>query len=192
MENLSETVPGDYYFIRDASVSLVHLLSWDLAGIMDKIQFGDYLAKVPRVSNMIYTVVLLVPFVVPWVRRSLFPTRRAPPAARRDPAQRRLRRMGDSRLRRARLAPHVPPVVGGDHDAAAYATESVFGNLTLAVSSTIVQVLRFPHRFQLILFVLAPALMTLSLAWGIDRLMGRRSSRAARPERTGTASTSSR
>ena len=76
VENLSETVPGDYYFIRDASVSLVHILSWDLAGIMDKINFGDYLAKVPRVSNIIYTVILLVPFAVPWVRRSLVPTRR--------------------------------------------------------------------------------------------------------------------
>lgn len=30
--NLAETVPGDYYFIKDASVSLVHVLSWDLAG----------------------------------------------------------------------------------------------------------------------------------------------------------------
>nr|MCH9731011.1 hypothetical protein [Actinomycetes bacterium] len=44
--DLSETVPGDYYFIRDASVSLIHILSWDLAGIMDKINFGDYLAKI--------------------------------------------------------------------------------------------------------------------------------------------------
>ena len=47
VDNLSETVPGDYYFIRDASVSLVHILSWDLAGIMDKILYGDYLAKTP-------------------------------------------------------------------------------------------------------------------------------------------------
>jgi hypothetical protein len=184
VENLSETVPGDYYFIRDASVSLVHLLSWDLAGIMDKIQFGDYLAKVPRVSNMIYTVVLLVPFVVPWVRRSLFPTRR----------HRQL--LGVILLNVAFAAwatvgyaePGWLPTFHRSLAAttrAAYATESMFGNLTLAVSSTIVQVLRFPHRFQLILFALAPALMTLSLAWGIDRLLGRRPSRAARPERTG-------
>ena len=67
--NLSETVPGDYYFIRDASVSLVHILSWDLAGIMDKINYGDYLAKVPRVSNIAYTVLILVPVAVPAVRR---------------------------------------------------------------------------------------------------------------------------
>ena len=68
--DLSETVPGDYYFIRDASVSLVHILSWDLAGIMDKINFGDYLAKVPRVSNMVYTALILVPIAVPSVRRT--------------------------------------------------------------------------------------------------------------------------
>lgn len=184
VENLSETVPGDYYFIRDASVSLVHLLSWDLAGIMDKIQFGDYLAKVPRVSNMIYTVILLVPFVVPWVRRSLFPTRR-----HRQLLGVILLNVGFAAWATVGYAePGWLPTFHRSLAAttrAAYATESVFGNLTLAVSSTIVQVLRFPHRFQLILFALAPALMTLSLAWGIDRLLGRRASRGARPQRTG-------
>ena len=185
VENLSETVPGDYYFIRDASVSLVHLLSWDLAGIMDKIQFGDYLAKVPRVSNMIYTVILLVPFVVPWVRRSLFPTRR-----HRQLLGVILFNVGFAAWATVGYAePGWLPTFHRSLAAttrAAYATDSVFGNLTLAVSSTIVQVLRFPHRFQLTLFALAPALMTLSLAWGIDRLMGRRASRAARPQRTGS------
>ena len=93
----------------------MHLLSWDLAGIMDKIQFGDYLAKVPRVSNMIYTVVLLVPFVVPWVRRSLFPTRRHRQLLGVILLNVGVRGLGDGRLRRARLAPDVPPVAGGDH-----------------------------------------------------------------------------
>jgi hypothetical protein len=184
VENLSETVPGDYYFIRDASVSLVHLLSWDLAGIMDKIQFGDYLAKVPRVSNMIYTIVLLVPFAVPWVRRSLFPTRR-----HRQLLGVILVNVGFAAWATVGYAePGWLPTFHRSLAAttrAAYATESIFGNLTLAVSSTIVQVLRFPHRFQLILFALAPALMTLSLAWGIDRLMGRRSTRSARQPRSG-------
>jgi hypothetical protein len=177
--NLSETVPGDYYFIRDASVSLVHLLSWDLAGIMDKIQFGDYLAKVPRVSNMIYTVILLVPFVLPWVRRSLFPTRR-----HRQLLGVVLVNIGFAAWATVGYAePGWLPTFHRSLAAttrAAYATDSVFGDLTLAVSSTIVQVLRFPHRFQLILFALAPMLLTLSLAWGIDRLMGRRSSRVER------------
>ncbi len=40
--NLTDTVPGDFYFIQDASVSWLHELSWDLAGITDKILFGDY------------------------------------------------------------------------------------------------------------------------------------------------------
>ncbi|HET9944705.1 MAG TPA: hypothetical protein VFR56_03565, partial [Actinomycetes bacterium] len=58
--NLSETVPGDYYFIRDASVSWLHIISWDLAGITDKIMFGDYLAKVPRYPNLVYSLLLVV------------------------------------------------------------------------------------------------------------------------------------
>ena len=45
--NLSETVPGDFYFITDASIPLLHMLSWDMAGIMDKYIGGDYLAKEP-------------------------------------------------------------------------------------------------------------------------------------------------
>ena len=73
--NLSDTVPGDFYFIQDASVSWLHLLSWDLAGITDKILFGDYLAKVPRYPDALYTLLLFAPLVVPPMRRRLFPNR---------------------------------------------------------------------------------------------------------------------
>ena len=170
--NLSETVPGDYYFIRDASVSWAHIISWDLAGITDKIQFGDYLAKVPRYPNVAYTLLLLVPLVVPFVRRRLFPTR----------PHRQLLGVVYVSIAFAFWATigYAEPVwFPTFHRALAgltramYATDSAAGDLTLAITSTIVQVLRFPHRFQLILFMLAPLVMTLPLAFGIDRLSGR-------------------
>jgi hypothetical protein len=167
--NLSETVPGDYYFIKDASVSLVHILSWDLAGIMDKINFGDYLAKVPRVPNMVYTLLFFVPLVVPSVRRSLFPSR----------AHRQL--LGVIYVNAgfaiwATVGYGEPNWFPTFHRSLAaltrtlYRTESPVGDLTLAFSSTIVQVLRFPHRFQLLLFMLAPLIMALPLAWAIERI----------------------
>ncbi|WP_141564366.1 FUSC family protein [Mycolicibacterium palauense] len=172
VSDLSETVPGDYYFIRDASVSLLHILSWDLAGIMDKINFGDYLAKVPRVSNIVYTVLILVPIAVPRVRRTLLTSR----------PQRQL--FG---VIYVNVAFAVWATVGyGDptwfptfHRSVAALTRSVAelnstaGDATLAIASTVVQVLRFPHRFQLILFMLAPLLLALSLAWALGAL-GRR------------------
>ena len=167
--NLSETVPGDYYFIKDASVSLVHILSWDLAGIMDKINFGDYLAKVPRVPNMVYMLLFFVPLVVPGVRGALFPSR----------AHRQL--LGVVYVNAgfaiwATVGYGEPNWFPTFHRSLAaltrtlYRTESPAGDLTLAISSTIVQVLRFPHRFQLILFMMAPLIMALPLAWGIERL----------------------
>lgn len=164
--DLSETVPGDYYFIRDASVSLLHILSWDLAGIMDKINYGDYLAKVPRVSNIVYTALILVPIAVPGVRRSLLQGR----------PQRQL--FG---VIYVNVAFAVWATVGyGEptwfptfHRSIAALTRSVAelnpaaGDAALSLASTIVQVLRFPHRFQLILFMLAPLLLALPIAWAM-------------------------
>ena len=183
VENLSETVPGDYYFIRDASVSLIHTLSWDLAGIMDKIQFGDYLAKTPRVSNMIYSLLFLAPLTVPWIRRSLFTTR----------AHRQLLGVVSVTAFFATWAtvgyaePGWLPTFHRSLAAttrALYATDSGIGDLTLTVSSTVVQVLRFPHRFQLILFVLAPVLATLAIAWAIQLVISS-DLRVSRPSRVG-------
>lgn len=175
--NLSETVPGDYYFIRDASVSWLHVLSWDLAGIMDKILYGDYLAKVPRVSNLVYSVIFLVPFVVPQVRRALLTTR----------AHRQLfgvLAVVSAFAFWATIGYAEPQWFPSFHRTLAAVTRALaandgpVGSISLAISSTIVQVLRFPHRFQLLLFVIAPLIMSLALAWTVDTLykrwMGRR------------------
>ena len=179
VENLSETVPGDYYFIRDASVSLVHVFSWDLAGIMDKILFGDYLAKVPRVSNMAYSLLAFAPLLVPGLRRSLFRYRQ----------HRQL--LGVIYVNVvfaiwATVGYANPSWFPTFHRSLAattrtlYATETPIGDLALGISSTVVQVLRFPHRFQLILFMLGPLLMTLPLAWVIERLNNRHGVRDGR------------
>lgn len=179
VENLSETVPGDYYFIRDASVSLVHVFSWDLAGIMDKILFGDYLAKVPRVSNMVYSLLAFSPLLIPGLRRSLFRYRQ----------HRQLLGVIYVNVIFAIWAtvgyanPSWFPTFHRSLAAttrALYATETPIGDLTLGISSTVVQVLRFPHRFQLVLFMLGPLLMTLPLAWAIERLNDRHGVRATR------------
>lgn len=169
--NISETVPGDYYFIRDASVSLVHILSWDLAGIMDKIQFGDYLSKTPRVPNMIYSVLTFVPLLVGRVRRALFTTR----------AHRQLLGVIYVNVNFAIWAtvgygdPEWFPTFHRSLAAttrALYSTETPIGDLTLEIAATIVQVLRFPHRFQLILFMLGPAVLSLPVALTIQKLTG--------------------
>ncbi len=172
VENLSETVPGDYYFIRDASVSWLHVLSWDLAGIMDKILYGDYLAKVPRVSNLAYSLLFIAPFVVPRIRRSLLVTR----------AHRQL--FGVLAVVSvfavwATIGYAEPQWFPSFHRTLAAVTrtlaaqEGPLGSLALDVSSSIVQVLRFPHRFQLLLFVFAPLVMSLTIAWTIDALLNR-------------------
>lgn len=170
--NLTDTVPGDYYFIRDASVSWLHELSWDLAGITDKILYGDYLAKVPRYPNAVYTVLLFVPLLVPAVRRRLFPTR----------AHRQLLGVMYVAIAFALWATigYAEPLwfptfhrTLADLAIAANDSHSAVGNLVVTLAGTIVQILRFPHRFQLILFMLAPLVMSLTLAHLIDLVSGR-------------------
>jgi hypothetical protein len=178
VENLSETVPGDYYFIRDASVSWLHVFSWDLAGIMDKVLFGDYLAKVPRYPNIVYTLLFFAPIVLPSIRRTLLASR----------PHRQLYGVIYVTAGFAMWAtigyaePQWFPTFHRSMAAVTrslYATDTPVGDLTLDVASTVVQVLRFPHRFQLILFMLAPLVMSLGLAWAIDLLHIRRFQGAA-------------
>ncbi|MCC9074830.1 hypothetical protein FKZ61_001690 [Litorilinea aerophila] len=183
--NLSETVPGDFYFITDASIPIAHLLSLDMAGIMDKMMTGDYLAREPRYANMVYTVSLLLPLFWPQMRRRLFNT-----AARRRFLFVAYLNVFFSMW--ATLGYSEPAWLPTFHrtiaaiSLAAYGMESVVGDLILKVTSTIVQVLRFPHRFELILFMMACILMPLSLAqliqWIQERLQewGRWSSTAWR------------
>ena len=185
--NLSETVPGDYYFIRDASVSWLHVLSWDLAGITDKILFGDYLAKVPRYPNMAYTLLLLVPSLVPAGAPALFPSRPHRQLLGVIYVNDDVRDLGHLRLRASqsgsrRSTGRWPPDPRrhGDHRPSA--------SLTLTITSTIVQVLRFPHRFQLILFMLAPLVMTLTAGgWASTHVSARWTARSRRGDRGPTA-----
>jgi hypothetical protein len=183
VENLSETVPGDYYFIRDASVSWLHMLSWDLAGIMDKVLYGDYLSKVPRVSNLVYSAVFFAPLLVPAIRRSLRPTR----------AHRQF--FGVVYIVSvfamwATIGYAEPAWFPTFHRTMSsitrtlYATDTPIGDLALSISASVVQVLRFPHRFQLILYVVAPVTMSLTVAWAVDALRWRW--RPRRPEAEGS------
>lgn len=170
--NLTDTVPGDFYFIQDASVSWLHELSWDLAGITDKILFGDYLAKVPRYPNALYTLLLFVPLVVPGVRRRLFRSR----------PHRQLLGVITVTIVFSLWAtigygePLWFPTFHRTLAAVAITaneSHSAIGNLVVTAAGTVVQILRFPHRFQLILFMLAPLVMSLTLALLIDLVSGR-------------------
>lgn len=159
--NLSETVPGDFYFITDASISLKHLLALDMAGIMDKMMTGDYLAKDPRYANIFYTVMVLLPLLLPAMRRSIFNSR----------AQRQFLFVAYVNVffsMWATLGYSEPNWLPTFHrtiaaiSLQAYGMQSTLGDLVLMITSTIVQVLRFPHRFELILFMMACILMPIS------------------------------
>jgi hypothetical protein len=161
--NLSETVPGDFYFITDASISYRHLLALDMAGIMDKWMTGDYLAREPRYANIIYTLALLAPLFVPRIRRRIFDT-----GPRRQFLLIAYANVFFSMW--ATLGYSEPGWLPTFHrtiaaiSRLAYGAQSTVGDLVLTITSTIVQVLRFPHRFELILFMMACVLMPITLA----------------------------
>ena len=162
--NLSETVPADYYFIQDASIPLQHLLAFDMAGIMDKALTGDYLAKDPRWANIIYMVILFLPFFVKRVRNEIFNT---PP----------LRAFFTIAYTTtlfsiwATLGYSDPPWFPTFHRVfeftSKYAgnTHTFVGDLVVQLLGTIIQVLRFPHRFEFLMFMMACVLIPMGVIW---------------------------
>ncbi|HRW45962.1 MAG: hypothetical protein M9936_24200 [Caldilinea sp.] len=169
--NLSETVPGDFYFITDASIAWKHLLALDMAGIMDKMMTGDYLAKEPRYANVFYTIMIMLPLFLPVMRRTVFDT----------PERRKfvfVIYLNVFFSMWATLGYSEPEWLPTFHrtialiSRTAYGMQSTIGDLVLMITSTIVQVLRFPHRFELILFMVACILMPISLTMIIQWLQG--------------------
>ncbi|MFM8321194.1 MAG: hypothetical protein ACKOC5_09795 [Chloroflexota bacterium] len=162
--NLSETVPGDYYFIVDASISPGHLLAFDMAGIMDKYTTGDYLSKTPRWANSVYTLLMMLPLLWGRMRRSLFSS-----DAMRSFAI--VAYAGIIFSMWATLGYSEPSWMPTFHRTIAFisnfanGTQTLPGDLVVKLLATIVQVLRFPHRFEFIMFVMACVMAPMSLVW---------------------------
>lgn len=162
--NLAETVPGDYYFIQDASIPLGHMLAFDLAGIMDKLRTGDYLARVPRWPNVSYMILMFLPLLWGRVRRGLA-VNKALWAFLYAAFTTTLFSMW------ATLGYSGAAWVPTFHRTMAYISniandsQSVIGDLVVKLMATIVQVLRFPHRFELIMLMMACVLLPMSYLW---------------------------
>ena len=111
----------------------------------------------------------------------------APPAARGHLRRGRVRRSGRRSVTRSRCGSRPSTAPWPRSLAAADATNTPLGDLVLSSRARSSQVLRFPHRFQLILFMIAPLVMSLTLAFAIDAVTRASGSlvgtEAARPTR---------
>lgn len=167
--NLSETVPADYFFIVDASISPGHLLAFDMAGIMDKFTTGDYLSKSPRWANLVYTALMFFPLIFSRMRRRLFAD---------EPRRALLLIIYVSTFFSmwATLGYTQPDWLPTFHRTIAFISNfangmrSFIGDLVVSLLATVVQVLRFPHRFEFIMFVFGCLVIPISLIWIEDEL----------------------
>ena len=142
-----------------------------MAGIMDKMMTGDYLAKEPRYANIFYTIMIMLPLFLPAMRRAVFDT----------PERRKFLFVVYLNVffsMWATLGYSEPEWLPTFHrtialiSRTAYGMQSSIGDLVLMITSTIVQVLRFPHRFELILFMMACILMPISLTMIVQWIQG--------------------
>jgi hypothetical protein len=178
--NLSETVPADYYFIQDASISLDHVLAFDMAGIMDKELTGDYLSKTPRYANILYTIMLFLPLFWKRARNEIFNT---PPLR----AFATVTYTNTIFAMWATLGYSKPSWGPTFHRTIAFISNyangmrNFVGDLVTKLLATVVQVLRFPHRFELIQFMLACVLFSIVFIWLFETVKAEITARLARP-----------
>jgi hypothetical protein len=162
--NLSETVPADYYFIQDASISLPHLLAFDMAGIMDKQLTGDYLAKDPRWPNLVYTFVMFLPLFFKRARTAIFntaPLRAFSVIAYTTTLFSMWATLGYSEPSWFPTFHRVVKFIS----LTANDMHSTIGDLVVKLFGTIIQVLRFPHRFEFLMFMMACVLIPMGFVW---------------------------
>ena len=162
--NLSETVPADYYFIQDASIPLPHLLTFDMAGIMDKELTGDYLAKDPRWANLIYMVIMFLPLFFKRARNEIFntePLKAFSTIAYSVTVFSIWATLGYSDPQWFPTFHRVVEFISLRADS----VHNFAGDLVVKLFGTIIQVLRFPHRFEFFMFMMACVLIPVGLVW---------------------------
>jgi hypothetical protein len=165
--DLEEQVPVNYELIRTGSVPLLAQLSFDISSILNNIFYGDYTLVQPRYAHYAYFLLFLVP-LLPGVFGSIAPERR----------ERRLLWLlyalflfslwcalgyasADSVITFHRFLSMTVDVLVNIRS-------SLTWNMA-KVLNALVEVLRFPHRFQFLTFSVVLVLLPLGIAWLEDR-----------------------
>jgi len=163
--NLDDTVPISYVLIETSSLTLTQQLTFDIGSVMDNFLLGKYTISFARYTKIFYFLLTLLPLV----------------------AAVRYATIGKNKGRQAVIGILVftyffsiwcgmgypsgssLPTFHSLLAAIAnhlYALNSRIADLLLALIAIFIHVLRYPHRFQLIMFALALTLMPLGIAHG--------------------------
>ena len=161
IENISESIPVSYYFIKDASVSFIHIISFDLAGIMDQFIEGTYLTAHPRIINIVYSLMLIFPLFSLRIKK-MFESNRILQVFY------KINFLILAFSVWATLGYSGPDFLPTFHRTIAFVaniannSQSAIGDLIVQLLGTLMQILRFPHRFQLIFFMLSAIILPLT------------------------------
>ena len=160
--DLSDSTPINYLIIRNSSIPLLHQFSFDIASILDKFLTGMYVVVAPRYLNMFYFFVALIP-LLPRSRRLLLSNRHESKTLWLIASIMGLSiwcSLGyagsDQFPTFHRLLAWLTMFLASFHEPIVY--------MFIEVLNAIIQVLRFPHRFELIMFLACMILMTVGIA----------------------------
>ncbi len=174
LSTVSTDIPVNYWLIFYSSLPLPFIFSFDSAGHLDLMRYGNYLAPLPRIGSMIITGLVGSLFLFgQWAKQSL------------------VRRVLLATLFMIMLIAmwmsmgYSPSVVFSFHavlsSLATFLSEQ--GNAFAAVVgkglAIFINILRFPHRFQFIYFYVGGLLMMIALVWLHDLFRKRMANRLA-------------
>jgi len=160
-ENLQDTVPVNYFLIRNTSIPLIKQLSLDITSIMDNFLYGQYSPPYPRITNFFYFLIGLIPFL-PSVKRSLFPL---------EKQRNVLGCLAILLILSMSFGLGYTPnsYIPTFHRLLSilvnslYEVHGVLANTIVSICATTIEILRFPHRFQFITFTILMMLMPIGI-----------------------------
>ncbi|MGH9856425.1 MAG: hypothetical protein ACRD4B_01145, partial [Acidobacteriota bacterium] len=163
-QNVSTQIPVNFWSIYYASLDLPFIFSMDTAGHLDLIRHGNYLAPFPRTASLIILLFIVSLFTLNgWSEAHL---------GKRAFTLTILAVLLLSAWMTLGFAPNnflsFHELLGQIMDSLNAGQGSVVSRLFSQLIAIFINILRFPHRFQLIYFYAAGVLLTISLVWMRD------------------------
>lgn len=158
---VADTIPSYFFLIKTSSIALLSQISLDTGAVIDGFMFGRYTIPYARIANSFYVGIALLVVTPTYLRSIMKKEKNAVNILFFFLLLSIWCAMGYAYTYLPSFHTTLGIIVNN-----LYANHDMLSNIIVKLASTMVQILRFPHRFQFITF----AILIIMVAMGLIRM----------------------